>query len=76
MSPEEQERVRRNFQRFRDLNPEQREQLRNRWRELTPEQRQKLMERRRAKRPPHGAGPNRGQRPAGQRPPRQPQGRR
>ena len=39
--------VRRNFQRFRELTPEQRERMRERWRSLTPEQRQRLIDQRR-----------------------------
>jgi hypothetical protein len=42
---EEQERIRRNFQRFRSLPAERRQELREHWRQLSPEQRQQLRER-------------------------------
>ncbi|TFG85672.1 MAG: DUF3106 domain-containing protein, partial [Chromatiales bacterium] len=48
-------RVRKNFQRFREMTPEQRQKLQQRWRQLTPEQRQKLLDRRRQQR--KGTGP-------------------
>ena len=41
----EQARIRDNYRRFRDLTPEQRQELRKRFKELTPEERQRLRER-------------------------------
>lgn len=41
----EKRRIRENFRRFKQLPPEQREQLRERFKDLTPEQRQRLRER-------------------------------
>ena len=41
LSPEERERIRQNYKRFRDLSPERRQQLRDRFREMTPEQRER-----------------------------------
>ena len=52
LSPEEQQRIRGNFKRFREMTPEQRQQLRQRWQRLSPEQRQQIRQRLREQRRP------------------------
>ena len=44
-SPDEQQRVREAFRRYRDMPPERREELRERWQEMTPEQREAFHQR-------------------------------
>ena len=45
LSPDEQQRVRETFRRYRDMPPERREELRERWQEMTPEQREAFHQR-------------------------------
>jgi hypothetical protein len=44
MPPDEQQRVRDSYQRFRQMPPEKRKELRNQWRQMSPEQRRKAAE--------------------------------
>jgi hypothetical protein len=50
LPPDEQARIRHHFERFRQLTPQQRSQLRDRWKQLTPEQRRAFHERTGARR--------------------------
>ena len=52
LSPEEQQRIRKNFHRYRQMNQDRRQQLRDRYRRMTPEQRQRLRDRLHQRPPP------------------------
>jgi hypothetical protein len=45
MPPEQQQRVRESFNRFRQMPPERRMELRKQWRQMSPEQRRRIMPR-------------------------------
>jgi hypothetical protein len=50
MSAEERERVLRNQERWRQMTPEEREQIRERWRQMSPEERERLRQERQQRR--------------------------
>jgi hypothetical protein len=45
MPPEQQQRVRESFNRFRQMPPDRRMELRRQWRQMTPEQRRRGIQR-------------------------------
>jgi acyl-CoA reductase-like NAD-dependent aldehyde dehydrogenase len=50
MTPEERDRILRNQERWRQMSPEQREQIRERWRQMPPEERERLRQQRQQQR--------------------------
>jgi hypothetical protein len=53
LPPHEQDAIRDNFRKFKQLTPEQRQRLRQRWQNATPEQRKRLLEGARERREQH-----------------------